>query len=254
MKVVRTIIVFDQGGLTESEQWRRIHQSYTDAVRTIVHPAGNDCFVIRRRARKKDAHDNPTNQWFRNGVVPIKQQFLGNLRAMGWQAEKPVTLEREMGVVARTEARILLKEFPSNREFSLGDENWMTVFRQQIGDFDFYTERESTRCVIEWETGNISSSHRSMNKLCLVMLAGLIEIGIIILPSRQLYPHLTDRIGNWEELSSYMTLWHSIGSGVQRGLLAVTVVEHDELTDDPSIPFIAQGSGGRSAEGAAKLL
>jgi len=254
MRFVRTIVVFDQGGIADSEPWRHIHESYTGAIRKIVHPAGNDRFAIRRRTRKHDSHGNPTHQWFRNGVVPIKQQFLANLRPVGWQAERPATLERELGVVARTEARVLLKEYPSKREFSLGDENWVEVFRQQLGDFDFYTERENTRCVIEWETGNISSSHRSMNKLCLVMLAGLIEIGIVILPSRQLYPHLTDRIGNWEELSSYMPLWHFVGSGVQRGLLAVTVVEHDELTDDPSIPFIAQGSDGRSAEGAAKLL
>ena len=41
---------------------------------------------------------------------------------------------------------------------------------------------------------------------------------------------------------------------VKRGLLAVTVVEHDELTDDAAVPFISQGSDGRSAEGAGKLL
>jgi hypothetical protein len=255
MKFVRTIVVFDQGGLIDSEQWMRIHEAYTQAVQAIVHPPGNDRFVIRQRVRKQDACGGPTKQWFRNGVVPIKQQFLANLRQRGWQTEKPVSLKREPEVLDKAEAKVLLKEYPSKRELNLGDENWMVVFRQQIGDFDFYTELgQEMRAVIEWETGNISSSHRSMNKLCLVMLAGLIEIGIVILPSRQLYPHLTDRIGNWEELSPYMPLWHHVGQGVQRGLLAVTVVEHDELTDDPSVPFIAQGSDGRSAEGAAKLL
>jgi len=93
-----------------------------------------------------------------------------------------------------------------------------------------------------------------LNKLCLVMLAGLIDIGVVVLPSRQLYPHLTDRIGNWEELCPYLALWHHFGRGVKRGLLALTVVEHDELTDDPSVPFVSQGVDGRSAEGAAKLL
>jgi hypothetical protein len=93
-----------------------------------------------------------------------------------------------------------------------------------------------------------------MNKLCLVMMAGLIDIGVVILPSRRLYPHLTDRIGNWQELSPYLALWHRTGQSVKRGLLAVTVVEHDELTDNPSVPFISQGIDGRSAEAAAKLL
>ncbi|HEX9045785.1 MAG TPA: restriction endonuclease, partial [Verrucomicrobiae bacterium] len=85
------------------------------------------------------------------------------------------------------------------------------------------------------------------------MLAGLIDIGVVILPSRLLYAHLTDRIGNWMELSPYLPLWHRVGQGMKRGLLAVTIVEHDELSDDPSIPFITQGIDGRSAEGAGKL-
>lgn len=56
-------------------------------------------------------------------------------------------------------------------------------FVRGSGILDFYSNSANgLRCVIEWETGNISSSHRSMNKLCLVMLAGLIEIGVVILP------------------------------------------------------------------------
>lgn len=69
-----------------------------------------------------------------------------------------------------------MKDYPSLREFHLDDEDWESVFHQKVGDFDFFTELDGkTRCVIEWETGNISSSHRSMNKLCLVMMAGLIS-------------------------------------------------------------------------------
>ena len=51
-----------------------------------------------------------------------------------------------------------------------------------------------------------------------------------------------------------LALWHHVGQSVKRGLLAVTVVEHDELTDDAAVPFISQGSDGRSAQGAGKLL
>jgi hypothetical protein len=85
-------------------------------------------------------------------------------------------------------------------------------------------------------------------------MAGLIDIGVLVVPSRALYPQLTDRIGHWEELTPYMAYWHQVGRLVERGLLAVTVVEHDELSDDPSVPFISQGTDGRSAEGASKLL
>jgi hypothetical protein len=255
MKLIRTVVVFDRGGLIESEQWSRMHEAISGAVQRIVHPPGSDRFVLRRKVPKLDARGKLSKQWIRNGVVPIKQQFLANLTAAGWRAEMPVGLGRAVLAQAEPTAKTALKEYPSKRDFAWDDADWTSVFREQLGDFDFYLELgDRMRCVMEWETGNISSSHRSMNKLCLVMLADLIDIGVVILPSRQLYPHLTDRIGNWEELSPYLALWHHVGQSVKRGLLAVTVVEHDELTDDPTVPFIAQGADGRSAEGASKLL
>lgn len=257
MKFLRTVVVFDRGNLLDTSQWAAIHETYVNALRGVVHPPGNDRFVIRKKTKKLKASGEASSQWMRNGVVPIKNQFLTNLKKAGWQSEKPAGLERGSAALkkAHDKANVLLKEYPDKRDIRLGDQDWAEVFHEKVGDFDFFTELDSgMRCVIEWETGNISSSHRSMNKLCLVMLAGLIDIGVVILPSRLLYAHLTDRIGNWMELSPYLPLWHHIGQGMERGLLAVTVVEHDELTDDSSIPFIAQGSDGRSAEGAAKLI
>lgn len=257
MKFVRTVVVFDRGNLIESGEWKTMHDAMTSALTKVVHPPGNDRFVIRKRARKLDARGKTTSQWMRNGVVPIREQFFGHLTDAGWQSESAVELVRHTENLesAIERARVTMKEYPSMREFHLDDEDWESLFHQKVGDFDFFTELDGkTRCVIEWETGNISSSHRSMNKLCLVMMAGLIDIGVVVLPSRELYAHLTDRIGNWMELTPYLPLWHHLGQSVQRGLLAVTVVEHDELTDDPTIPYIAQGADGRSAEGAAKLL
>jgi hypothetical protein len=255
VKFVRTVVVFDRGGLMDSEPWAQMHETITGAVGKIVHPAGNDRFVIRRKVPKLDAQGRTSKQWMRNGVVPIKRQFLANLTETGWRAEMPVGLGRAVLAEAKPTAKTTLKEYPSKRDYGFDNADWSEVFREGLGDFDFYSQSASgLRCVVEWETGNISSSHRSMNKLCLVMLAGLIDIGVVILPSRQLYPHLTDRIGNWEELSPYLSLWHNVGNSVQRGLLAVTVVEHDELTDNPAVPFILQGTDGRSSEGASKLL
>jgi hypothetical protein len=257
MKFVRTVVVFDRGNLLPSEQWAEAYLAYTRAIRKVVHPPGNDKFLIRRRTRKLDAQGRITTQWNRNGVVPIRNQFFEQLSKSGWQTERPVGLEHNIGHpgAVRSQASIRLKEYPSLRSYQLEDADWANVFHQKVGDFDFYAELSGgLRCVIEWETGNISSSHRSMNKLCLIMMAGLIEVGIVILPSRDLYTHLTDRIGNWMELSPYLALWQQIGQGIDRGLLAVTVVEQDELTDDPTVPYIQQGSDGRSAEGAAKLL
>jgi len=88
-----------------------------------------------------------------------------------------------------------------------------------------------------------------MNKLAIALGAGIIEVGVLILPSRLLYEHLTDRIGNISELSGYLSMWESLKSTVARGLLAITVVEHDELTDRADIPYLKVGNDGRAAEG-----
>ena len=58
---------------------------------------------------------------------------------------------------------------------------------------------------------------------------------MLIVPSRICYEQLTDRIGNIGELSGYLELWEAAKAAVQRGLLAISVVEHDEDTDDPSV-------------------
>jgi len=47
-------------------------------------------------------------------------------------------------------------------------------------------------------------------------------------------------------------MWHSMGAAVKSGLLAITVVEHDELTDDPSFSYLKTGKDGRSEEGQVK--
>jgi hypothetical protein len=72
------------------------------------------------------------------------------------------------------------------------------------------TAPNGTKVAIEWETGNISSSHRSMNKLAIALGSGVVQVGVLIVPSRQLYDHLTDRIGNIGELSGYLSMWEGL--------------------------------------------
>jgi Restriction endonuclease BamHI len=127
----------------------------------------------------------------------------------------------------------------------------MAEYREPItskfGGFDFITAGPNgAKIAIEWETGNISSSHRSMNKLAIALASGLIEVGVLIVPSRELYEHLTDRIGNIGELSGYLSMWESLKVTVAKGLLAISVVEQDELTDDPSFQYLPVGKDGRA--------
>ena len=93
-----------------------------------------------------------------------------------------------------------------------------------------------------WETGNISSSHRAVNKLVLGLLREVFLGTALVLPSRKLYPYLTDRIGNYEELEPYFDVWRAIN--LNEGFLAIFVVEHDAI--DSNIPTIAKATDGRA--------
>ncbi|GGZ45217.1 hypothetical protein GCM10011273_34890 [Asticcacaulis endophyticus] len=92
-----------------------------------------------------------------------------------------------------------------------------------------------------------------MNKLSISIKAGLVDAGVLIVPSRAFYEHLTDRVGNIGELSGYLEMWAGLGASIPRGMLAISVVEHDSLTDDLTVPYLPRGDDGRAKEGRAKL-
>jgi len=150
-----------------------------------------------------------------NGVVPIKKVFVDRLRGQHWTTEEPIHLTSEL----------------------------------QPGNLDFMLSTEHGPIAIEWETGNISSSHRSMNKLALGLIQGVISAGIMIVASRKLYPYLTDRIGNFDELRPYLPFWKSIQC--QSGVFEIVVFEQDaESTDVPRIPKGKDGNARRPADSA----
>jgi hypothetical protein len=97
---------------------------------------------------------------------------------------------------------------------------------------------------VEWETGNISSSHRAMNKMALAIINQVLVGGILILPTRGMYRYLTDRVGNFPELAPYFPLWRSLR--VTKGFLAVVAVEHDAASKH--VPRIPKGTNGRALQ------
>jgi hypothetical protein len=144
-----------------------------------------------------------------NGVVPIKSPCIESLRKFGW----------------RTEAR------PKPSEGVL-----------RTGDLDAIKETRQGLVAFEWETGNISSSHRAMNKLVLTLYRGEILAGFLVVPSARLYEYLTDRVGNITELRPYFPLWKAMP--IRRGCLRVVVVEHDAVSK--KIRRIPKGTDGRA--------
>ena len=141
-----------------------------------------------------------------NGVIPIRNEFVRILKANGWSIEG--------------EAKNALD--------------------QRLGDFDAVLPGPEKPIVVEWETGNISSSHRSMNKLTMLLSTGVISAGVMVVPSRKLYVFLTDRIGNIKELEPYFGLWRSVPC--ESGVLEIVVIEQDaESASVPKIPKITAG-------------
>lgn len=234
MKWLRTLVLFDKGEVISSDDWNTVHNSYVRAISSIDHPAGTGTLTLREKVKK------PDGQWARNGVGFLRMRFLEFMRdAEGWHPEGDVDLSRD-----RQQPPIKL--YPSL-------EAYREPITSDFGGFDFMTTAPNgTRIAIEWETGNISSSHRSMNKLAIALSNGIVEVGVLIVPSRKLYEHLTDRIGNIGELSGYLSMWEGLKAVVPRGLLAITVVEHDALTMDPAFPYLKVGSDGRAKEGRTK--
>lgn len=234
MKWLRTLVLFDRGDVASSSDWQTLHEAYVRAIKRVEHPAGTQRLMLRRKARL------PSGQWNRNGVTPLKRQFLYSMVVdEHWRPEGAFDISGlRKGPDIHLYPELAAHEEPITSDF---------------GAFDFITTAPSgTHVAIEWETGNISSSHRSLNKLAIALSAGKIQAGVLILPSRELYEHLTDRIGNIGELSPYLGMWSGLSSTVERGLLAVTVVEHDELTDDEAHPYLKSGKDGRSKEGQQK--
>ena len=242
MKWLRTMILFDKGGIINEPAWESLHSSFVRSIQAIENPVGTGKFTIRERTVIPRAKKNAQQKFHRNGVVSIKKQFYTHLTEVeGWQKEEHLDFGKGRGDL---EVPLLL--YP-------GRVTYKEPLATSFGPFDFATTGPGNiKTVIEWETGNISSSHRSINKLCVCLNAGIVQAGVVIVPSRPLYKHLTDRIGNIDELSGYLSLWKSMETRVEHGLLAISVVEHDHLTTDPNFPLLDRGNDGRARQARRK--
>lgn len=148
-----------------------------------------------------------------NGVVPIKNAFIQHLDACGWKNEHIC----EKGIKSRKIDST--KKLPNGKFFG-----------------------------VEWETGNIASSHRALNRLTLAIRDGLLEGGALVLPSRNMYEYLTDRVGNFQEIESYLPIWrdqsYAFQARQQEAVIKIFEIEHDGLSDQ--VPRIRKGTDGRA--------
>jgi len=145
-----------------------------------------------------------------SGVKPIKDACMVHLKSLGWRLETPVDIAT------------LKKPGPMDATYPVGDRLFC----------------------IEWETGNISSSHRAINKMALGILKKVLIGGVLVLPTRTMYKYLTDRIGNFPEIEPYFPLWRALK--VDEGLLVVIAIEHDAVSR--AVPRIPKGTNGRAKQ------
>lgn len=203
LRLVKKEILIDDGVFSTNPSWQNIEKNILEAIKSVVNPIDSNKFLIY-----------PEKEG--NGVVPIKEMFLQFLKKKNWQLETPLAIAQraKMGALDAT--------IPVTQEMLSKDKPKLFA--------------------VEWETGNISSSHRALNKMTLGIMKGILAGGALILPTRKLYFYLTDRVGNYEELAPYFDLWKSITSA--RGLLAIYAVEQDGESTDVS--KIRKGTDGRA--------
>ncbi|WP_232397940.1 hypothetical protein [Leptospira kirschneri] len=65
---------------------------------------------------------------------------------------------------------------------------------------------------------------------------------MLVLPSRELYKFLTDRIGNFDEIEPYSDLWKALK--LDTGILIIIVIQQDGESFD--VPKIPKGTDGRA--------
>jgi hypothetical protein len=145
-----------------------------------------------------------------NGVTTIKVGLMLELKRQGWKLEEPLSI----------------------------------AILRRPGKLDAVLYTKFGPVALEWETGNISSSHRALNKMALGLMKGVLAAGILVVPSRELYKYLTDRIGNMAELEPYLELWRSIPC--KRGVLEIVAIEHDATST--KVPRIPKGTSGRALQ------
>lgn len=150
-----------------------------------------------------------------NGVVPVKEGIYERLEAYyEWFREKPLPYFEDA---------------------------------QKGGPIDVYKEfgdRSNPFNVgLEFETGNISSAHRSMNKLCVGIKHGDLQMAFLIMPIKRLAYYLTDRVSNYEELAPYFGLLDEY---------PLVVFGFDADYYDPNAPLLAKGRDGMSKRNIRK--
>ncbi|WP_434813158.1 hypothetical protein ACRV5I_00090 [Bacillus halotolerans] len=274
MKIVHeTILVNNVDDKERKEIIEPLRKQIIEAIKSLRMPENADGFYFNPDSK---SYFEDGKKKGGNGVKPIKNPFIDKLKSYGWKSEFPssasenkiskikvlknfgkstsliygkvVSVNRDEQIIVYTNRDGIKQSYPVTIDFEapVKDEELVgkTVSMEisKPGALDACINVADKLFVVEWETGNVSSSHRALNKMAVLLLDGHITGGVLIVPTRKMYPYLTDRIGNYEELVPYFNLWRNVN--IEKGFLEIISIEHDGLRDDA--PIIKKGKDGNA--------
>ncbi|MGX4583042.1 hypothetical protein [Paenibacillus chitinolyticus] len=272
MKITKNVVLLDAINDIES---REIVDTATlevmEAINKLKSPIDADGFYFHPDSKARVVNKKRIGG---NGVKPLKEPFLETLKQLNWVDEFPSQTKLDVIVkiralknagtsksliygtvisIDRENERIVYKNKTGEEVFAVIDAEFesdtsdddligkfVSMTTATPGDLDLCKFFGDRLVAIEWETGNISSSHRALNKMALLLLHGHIHGGVLVVPNRNMGKYLTDRIGNYEELRPYFGLWRSVP--IISGHLQIIVIEHDGT--DEKAPFLTKGNDG----------
>jgi hypothetical protein len=211
VRIVTSTNIASAGKFPRTALWRRTLSDVEAAIVAADWPFGSGAFTLNpqstvNRRGRLDKHPN--------GVVPIKLPMIRELASRGWETET-------------------LPPLPVGS----GGQDVLTT-----GDLDALLQSANQYVGFEWETGNISSSHRAINKLLDGITRETLLGGILVVTVRETARYLTERVGNFEELAAYFEFWRRYP--VSNGALRVYGVAHDSLNS--TVPYIPKRKSGRA--------
>jgi len=169
-----TYVLFDSEATAHRHGWAQAHDAIARALQSMRWPdrEGVKEFTIPRIVTIKVGREYTNFKGklvtvtkkaitLRNGVRPLRDQF------RRWMAEQHCNCESSLSLAPffqkrREENAVVFSKFPAPSKAEL-EEAKDQALNESVGNLDFWfqTDGEFTTAV-EWETGNISSSHRSL--------------------------------------------------------------------------------------------
>jgi hypothetical protein len=238
MKIQNSHVLIKKDITSElQDEINEIIQKIHVSIESIKHPRSCDSFKLNPKPVSKT---NGKSDSHPNGVQYIKNEFSEILlKNSGWKKEpkNPGSNTKYKNLLSGDSlhgwgALDFSYECKTIMDYSYTNQN--LEFNKK---YDF---------VVEWETGNVSSSHRAIDKMISTMYFSNVIGGVLIVPTAEMKKYLTDRVGNYEELEPYFPFWEiqQNNPSLEHGYLEIIGISYDEL--DENVPYLPKGFDGNA--------